>query len=114
MIVRENNQPEMSQDIDLMVCWLNERPLMLNGKYAIKHTSNDARCIVKEIRYKLDINTLHRHEDDKEIKANDIARIKVRTTRPLLFDRYERNRITGSLIMIDEATNETVGAAMII
>ena len=114
MIVRENNQPEMSQDIDLMVCWLNERPLMLNGKYAIKHTSNDARCIVKEIRYKLDINTLHRHEDDKEIKANDIARIKVRTTKPLLFDRYERNRITGSLIMIDEATNETVGAAMII
>lgn len=114
MIVRENNQPESGQDIDLMVCWLNEKPLLPNGKYAIKHTSNDARCIVKEIRYKLDINTLHRHEEDKDIKANDIARIKIRTTKPLLFDRYERNRITGSLIMIDEATNETVGAAMII
>ena len=114
MIVRENNQPEMGQDIDLMLCWLNEKPLVPNGKYAIKHTSNDARCIVKEIRYKLDINSLHRHEDDKTIGANDIARIKIRTTKPLLFDRYERNRITGSLIMIDEATNETVGAAMII
>jgi sulfate adenylyltransferase subunit 1 len=114
MIVRENNQPAVDQDIDLMVCWLNEKPLVPNGKYAVKHTSNDARCIIKEIRYKLDINTLHRHEDDKEIKANDIARIKIRTTKPLLFDRYERNRVTGSLILIDEATNETVGAAMII
>jgi len=114
MIVRENNQPSLDQDIDLMVCWMNEKPLVLNGKYAIKHTSNDARCIVKEIRYKLDINTLHRHEDDKQIKANDIARIKIRTTRPLLYDRYERNRNTGSLILIDEASNETVGAAMII
>ena len=114
MIVRENNQPSVEQDIDLMVCWLNEKPLVPNGKYAVKHTSNDARCIIKEVRYKLDINTLHRHEDDKEIKANDIARIKIRTTKPLLFDRYERNRVTGSLILIDEATNETVGAAMII
>lgn len=114
MIVRENNQPSVEQDIDLMVCWLNEKPLVPNGKYAVKHTSNDARCIIKEVRYKLDINTLHRHEDDKEIKSNDIARIKIRTTKPLLFDRYERNRVTGSLILIDEATNETVGAAMII
>jgi sulfate adenylyltransferase subunit 1 len=114
MIVRENNQPTVGQDIDLMVCWLNERPLVPNGKYGIKHTTNDVRCIVKEVRYKLDINTLHRHEDDKNIGANDIARIKIRTTKPLLYDRYERNRETGSLIIIDEATNETVGAAMII
>lgn len=114
MIVRENNQPTVGQDIDLMVCWLNEKALIPGGKYAIKHTTNDARCIIKEIRYKLDINTLHRHEDDKNIGVNDIARIKIRTTKPLLYDRYERNRITGSLILIDEGTNETVGAAMII
>ena len=114
MIVRENNQPTVGQDIDLMVCWLNEKTLVPGGKYAIKHTTNDARCIIKEIRYKLDINTLHRHEDDKNIGVNDIARIKIRTTKPLLYDRYERNRITGSLILIDEGTNETVGAAMII
>ena len=114
MIVRENNQPEVSQDIDLMVCWLHEKSLMAGGKYAIKHATNDARCIIKEIRYKLDINTLHRHEDDKTVGMNDIARIKIRTTKPLLIDRYERNRETGSLIIIDEATNETVGAAMIL
>ena len=114
MIVRENNQPTVGQDIDLMLCWLNEKPLVPGGKYAIKHTTNDARCIIKEVRYKLDINTLHRHEDDKNIGVNDIARIKIRTTKPLLYDRYERNRETGSLILIDEATNETVGAAMII
>lgn len=114
MIVRENNQPTVGQDIDLMICWLNERPLKLNGKYAIKHTTNDARCIIKKIRYKLDINTLHRNEDDLKIGVNDIARIKIRTTKPLLYDRYERNRETGSLILIDEGTNETVGAAMII
>jgi sulfate adenylyltransferase subunit 1 len=114
MIVRENNQPTVGQDIDVMVCWLNEKPLVAGGKYAIKHTTNDARCIIKEIRYKLDINTLHRHESDKNIGVNDIARLKIRTTKPLLFDRYERNRETGSLILIDESTNETVGAAMII
>lgn len=114
MIVRENNQPTVGQDIDLMVCWLNEKRLIQGGKYAIKHTTNDARCIIKEIRYKLDINSLHRHEDDKDIGVNDIARIKIRTTKPLLYDRYERNRETGSLILIDEGTNETVGAAMII
>ncbi|MEN8247608.1 MAG: sulfate adenylyltransferase subunit CysN [Bacteroidota bacterium] len=114
MIVRANNQPTVEQDLDLMISWLNEKPIQPNGKYAIKHTSNDARCIVKEIRYKLDINTLHRCEEDKNIGMNDIARIKIRSTKPILFDRYERNRDTGSLILIDEATNETVGAAMII
>ena len=114
MLVRENNQPNITQDIDLMVCWLNERPMQLRGKYAIKHTSNDVRCIVKEIKYKVDINTLHRLEDDKEIKMNDIGRVSIRTTKPLFVDDYKRNRNTGSLIIIDEATNETVGAGMIL
>ena len=114
MIVRQNNKPEPSQDVDMMVCWLSERPLQLNGKYALKHTTRDARCMVKEIKYKVDINTLHRMEDDKHIAMNDIARISLRTTNPLFIDRYNRNRVTGSLILIDEATNETVGAGMII
>lgn len=114
MLVRENNQPEISQDIDVMVCWLKEKPLQLGGKYAIKHTTNDVRCIIKDIRYKMDINSLHRIEDDKNVKMNDIARISIRTTKPLFFDNYSRNRNTGSLIFIDETTNDTVGAGMIL
>jgi sulfate adenylyltransferase subunit 1 len=114
MIVRPHNQPIVSQDLDVMLCWLSDKKIFLGGKYAIKHTSNDVRCIIKDIKYKININTLHRVEDDKEIKMNDIARITIRTTKPLLFDKYSRNRITGSLIFIDEATNETAGAAMII
>ena len=114
MIVRENNQPSVDQDVDLMICWLNDKKMIPNGKYAVKHTSNDVRCVVKEVVYKMNINTLHRIEDDKEINMNDVARISIRTTKPLLFDKYSRNRSTGSLILIDEATNETVGAGMII
>ncbi len=114
MIVRENNQPNVSQDLDLMICWLNERPLQLNGKYLLKHTSNDARCIIKDIKYKVDINNLHRLEDEKNIGMNDIGRISIRTTRPLFYDSYKRNRNTGSVILIDERTNETVGAGMIL
>ncbi|MCX6310777.1 MAG: sulfate adenylyltransferase subunit CysN [Bacteroidetes bacterium] len=114
MIVRENNQPQISQDIDLMICWFNARPLQVGGKYMLKHTSRDARCMVKEVAYKMDINTLHRIEDDKTLQMNDIGRIKIRTTVPLFFDEYRTNRFTGSLILIDEATNETMGAGMIV
>ena len=114
MIVRADDAPQASQDIDLMVCWLGERPLQMGGKYALKHTSRDARCIVKAIPYKLNINTLERIEEDKNVGLNDIARITLRTTQPLFFDAYARNRATGSLILIDEATNETVGAGMIV
>ncbi|MBL3654845.1 sulfate adenylyltransferase subunit CysN [Fulvivirga sediminis] len=114
MIVRENNKPNIGQDVDVMLCWMNDKPLVPNGKYAIKHTTNDARCMVKNVQYKVNVNTLHRIEDDKNIKMNDIARVTLRTTRPLFFDRYSRNRITGSVILIDEATNETVAAGMII
>jgi len=114
MIVRENNQPTVAQDIEVMICWLNDKKMTPRGKYAIKHTSNDVRCIIKEVKYKVNVNTLHRIEDDKEVLMNDIARISIRTTKPLFFDIYTRNRTTGSLILIDEATNETVGAGMII
>jgi sulfate adenylyltransferase subunit 1 len=114
MIVRENNQPNTSQDIELMVCWMDEKPLQSKGKYIIKHTSKEVRCMVKNIQYKMDINTLHRLEDGAIIGANDIARISIRTTQPLLFDSYSTNRNTGSVIIIDEGTNNTVGAGMII
>lgn len=114
MIVRETNQPEATQDVDMMVCWMSQKALVPGGKYAVRHTSKEARCIVKEIQYKVDIETLHRVEDDIQIKMNDIGRIKIRTTAPLFVDKYSRNRTTGCLILIDEATNETVGAGMII
>ena len=114
MIVRKNNSPIAEQDLDLMVCWMNEKKMILRGKYSIKHTSKDARCIIKEVKYKMNINNLHRIEDDKEVGLNDIARISIRTTAPLFFDKYRRNRNTGSVILIDEATNETVAAGMII
>jgi sulfate adenylyltransferase subunit 1 len=114
MIVRTNNQPHVGQDIDLMICWLNDKPLNPRGKYTIKHTTQDLRCIVKEIRYKVNINTLHRIEDDLQLGLNDIGRISIRTTKPLFYDNYRRNRTTGSVILIDEFTNETVGAGMIL
>ena len=114
MLVREHNQPSVSQELDLMICWMNSKKLIVRGKYTIKHTSQTARCIIKEVRYKMDINSLHRMEDDKEIGLNDIGRIAIKTTKPLFYDKYNRNRNTGSIIIIDEATNETVGAGMII
>jgi len=114
MIVREHNLPNIDQDIDLMICWLGNSPMTNNGKYFLKHTSSDVRCIIKEIVYKIDINTLDRNTEDKSFKMNDIGRIKIRTTKPIFFDSYRQNRITGSVILIDEATNNTVCAGMII
>ena len=114
MLVRENNKPNIGQDIELMICWMHEKKMILKGKYTIRHTSQTARCIIKEVKYKMDINSLHRIEEKKEIGLNDIGRITIRTTKPLFYDSYTRNRNTGSLILIDEATNETVGAGMII
>jgi sulfate adenylyltransferase subunit 1 len=114
MIVRVNNQPDVSQDLDAMICWLSDTPMQAGGKYAIKHTTKDARAMIKDVRYKLDINTLHRVEGDNSIKMNDIARIALRTTSPLFFDKYHRNRFTGSFILIDESSNNTVAAGMIV
>lgn len=114
MLVRENNVPTISQDLDVMICWFNEKPMQLNGIYALKHTTREVRCRIKDIRYKVNIHTLHRDENDKHILMNDIGRISLRTTAPLFYDPYRRNRNTGALILIDEQTNETVGAGMII
>ena len=114
MIAKPENQANVGQDIELMVCWMNDKQLTPRGKYKLRHTSRDARCIVKDVRYKVDVNTLHRVEDDNTLGLNDIGRILIRTTVPLMHDSYTRNRTTGSVILIDEFTNETVAAGMII
>lgn len=114
MMVREHNQPTVSQDIEAKICWFHERPLQPGGKYILRHTTQETRSVVKEIRYKLDINTLHRITDEVQIGMNDIARVVLRCAKPLFFDSYRRNRNTGSFILVDEGTNETVGAGMIL
>ena len=114
MIVRENNSATPEQTIDVMICWMNQKKMMSNGKYIVRHTSREAKCIVKEVKYKVDINTLHRNEEDLSVEMNDIARVQIRTTIPLLIDKYSKNRNTGSLILVDQATNETVAAGMVV
>ncbi|GIG58483.1 hypothetical protein Lfu02_28550 [Longispora fulva] len=115
LICRPNNQPQVSQDVEAMVCWMDETaPLVRGKKYAIKHTTRTARAIVKDLHYRLDINTLHRDETAPSLGLNEIGRIRLRTTVPLLCDEYRRNRVTGGFIVIDESTNRTVGAGIIV
>jgi bifunctional enzyme CysN/CysC len=114
MICRPHNQPTLTQELEAMICWMNDRPLELGGRYAIKHTTRSVRGIVDEIRYRIDVNTLHRDEDAESLALNEIGRVHVRTSGPLLVDEYRKNRQTGSFIVIDETTNETVGAGMIV
>lgn len=114
MIVRENNSPEVGQDLEVLVTWMNINPLLARTKVIIKHTTNQCVAMVKELRYKIDINTLHRVVDIKKLQMNDIGRISIRTSKPLFFDTYKKNRQTGSIIIIDEQTNETIGAGMFI
>ncbi|BCJ58669.1 sulfate adenylyltransferase subunit CysN [Micromonospora endophytica] len=115
MICRPNNAPAVAQDIEAMICWMDEtRPLQVGGRYAIKHTTRAARTIVRGLHYRLDINTLHRDETATELRLNEIGRVRLRTTIPLLADEYRRNRTTGGFIIIDETTNRTVAAGMIV
>ena len=114
MIVRENNVPELGQDLEVLVTWMNSNPLLARTKVVIKHTTNECVAMVKELKYELDINTLHRIENIDKLEMNGIGRISIRTSKPLFYDAYRRNRQTGSVIIIDEQTNETIGAGMII
>ncbi|MEV4773721.1 sulfate adenylyltransferase subunit 1 [Micromonospora humida] len=115
MICRPNNAPTVAQDIEAMVCWMDEtRPLEIGGRYVVKHTTRSARAIVRELHYRLDVNTLHRDEASTALALNEIGRIRLRTTVPLLVDDYHRNRTTGGFVIIDETTNRTVGAGMVI
>ena len=114
IIAKPNNHPQAEQDIDLMICWMNQRPVNLNNKFFLRHTSRDVKGVLNEIQYKLDINSLDKIENAQQLSMNEIARVKIRTAQPLLFDSYRKNRITGSVILVDEGTYETVAAGMII
>jgi bifunctional enzyme CysN/CysC/sulfate adenylyltransferase subunit 1 len=113
MLCRPQNAPTPSQDIDAMVCWMTNAPLKPRQKLAIKHTTRTGRVMVKDIQYRLDVNTLHRDQETKELGLNEIGRVQMRTTVPLLCDPYSKNRTTGSFVLVDEATGVTVGAGMI-
>ncbi len=113
MIVRPQNEPESVQEFDVTLCWLNQKSAMPRTKYYIRHTSNEAKAMIQEVTYKIDVNTLHRMEEDKTLNMNDIARVRIKTTKPLFIDEYRDNRVTGSIILIDPSTNETVAAGMI-
>jgi len=113
MIVRSNNKPEAVQDIEVMLCWLNNKSAKLRAKYSIHHANNVQKAMIKEIIYKIDIETLNRDIENKELNMNDICKVKIRTTKPLLVDSYRDNRATGSIILVDDLTNDTVAAGMI-
>ena len=114
MLCRPNNKPSARQDVEAMVVWMAEQPMAVGKKYAIKHTTNNARCVIKDLRYRIDIETLHRVEDAGELKLNEIGRVSLRSTKPLFADNYRRCRSTGSFIIVDEQTNGTVGAGLIL
>ncbi|WP_139723156.1 sulfate adenylyltransferase subunit 1 [Serinicoccus chungangensis] len=113
MIARVNNQPEQTQDLDAMVCWMSPGALKPRAKLLVKHTTRTVKALVKEIDYRLDVNTLHRDQDAQEIGLNEMGRVRLRVQQPLMVDLYEQNRITGSFILIDQASGVTVGAGMI-
>jgi bifunctional enzyme CysN/CysC len=113
-ICRLHNQPHEVREFDAMVCWMAEEPLSERGRYAIKHTTRSARALVDEVRYRLDVNTLHRDEEATGLELNEIGRLRLRTSAPLHVDEYRRNRATGAFVLIDEATNDTVGAGMVL
>ena len=114
MIAKPNHPPRIDQNIEAMVCWFSNQKLIPRGKYHLRHTTAEVKAVVTEVRYKVDINTLHRVEDDTELGLNDIGRISLRTSSPLFCDSYQNNRITGSFVLVDSHTNETVAAGMII
>ena len=114
MLVKENNPPQIGQAIEAMVCWFSEVKLRPQGRYILRHTTRELKAVVREVRYKVDINTLHKIEDDLSMGLNDIGRLSIHTSGPLFYDSYQKNRSTGSFILIDEQTNATVAAGMII
>lgn len=115
MICRPNNRPHVAQDVEAMICWMDEtQPLRPGCKYALVHTTRAARTVVKDLHYRLDVNTLHREDGVGGLSLNEIGRVKLRTTVPLLCDEYRRNRSTGGFIVIDENSNRTVGAGVIV
>jgi bifunctional enzyme CysN/CysC len=114
MICRNQNRPVEAREIDAMVCWMSERPLSPRGRYRIKHTTRTALAKIGDVRYRIDVNTLHRDEEAESLQLNEIGRLNIRLSSPLFVDQYRRNRATGSFVLIDESTNDTVGAGMVL
>jgi sulfate adenylyltransferase subunit 1 len=114
MLVSSTDLPVISQDVNLMVCWFNEKPLRVDGRYLIRLNTNEAGCVIKTVNYRMNINTLEQDFENISINMNDIANITIRTSKPVFFDPYKKNNITGSIIFIDEGTNETMAAGMVI
>jgi bifunctional enzyme CysN/CysC len=113
MIVGVEDQPAVARELDAMVCWMGEEPLRPGQRYAVRHTTRDARVIVDALECRIDVDTL-RHDQAEQLELNEIGRVRLRASAPLMVDRYRRNRTTGSFIIIDEATNDTVGAGMVV
>jgi bifunctional enzyme CysN/CysC len=114
MICRPHNQPTVATELDAMVCWMTDAPLREGGRYLLKHTTRTVKAVVDNLRYRIDVNTLHRDQDSTELGLNEIGRVRLRTSAPLLLDTYDLSRTTGGFILIDEATSDTVGAGMVI
>jgi sulfate adenylyltransferase large subunit len=113
MIVEADDQPIVARELDAMICWMSQEPLRAGSRYAVKHTTRTARAVVQELEYRIDVNTL-RHESAQQLELNEIGRVRLRCSAPLMVDPYARNRTTGSFILIDETTNDTVAAGMIV
>ena len=114
LISKTDNQPQVLKELDVMLCWMNDKPLIPRGKYTIRHTSNETMGMILGVDYKVDINTLNKSEDDSPVTKNDICRVKIKVSKPLMIDSYSKNRGTGSIIIVDNGTNETVGAGMVV
>jgi sulfate adenylyltransferase large subunit len=113
MIVETEDQPVAARDLEALVCWMSEQPLQARGRYAIKHTTRTARAIVEQIEHRIDVNDLQ-HVAANQLALNEIGRVKLRCSSPLVVDPYARNRTTGSFILVDEASNDTVAAGMVL
>jgi sulfate adenylyltransferase subunit 1 len=114
MIVKPNNQPKIAQELDAMICWFSESKSLRQGsKYLLRHTTKEAQAIVTDVRYKVDVNTLHRMENDSEFTMNDVGRVALRASKPIFHDTYRRNRNTGSFVLVDPFTNETLASGML-
>jgi sulfate adenylyltransferase large subunit len=113
MIVEDEDQPVAARELEAIVCWMTDQPLQSRARYAIKHTTRAARAVVDEIEHRIDVNSLA-HEPAAQLQLNEIGRVRLRCSAPLMVDPYSRNRTTGSFILIDEATNDTVAAGMVV
>jgi len=114
MIARPHNHPIVSRDLDAVVCWMNEKPLVPGTRYVLKHTTKTVRAVAGQLLHRIDVDTLHRDSSATELGLNEIGRVHLRTSAPITYDAYRRNRATGGFILIDEATNETLGAGMLL